>query len=181
MRINKVIVLSALVLPAMFIAPLFTSVSAQSNFQENVQERRQEFLDTRCQNVTSRIDNRIERYNENKVRHIDNYNKIKDKLSETGNNLEDKGYDVTELRNDLQTLDSKIKEFAQSYTTFVNTLNDSKSFACGESEGAFKDKVEESRAQLKDSRDLAKEIRDYIQDVIRPDLVDLREQIKAEN
>lgn len=181
MKINKVIALSVLVLPAMFVTPLFTQVSAQSNFQENAQERRQGFLDTRCENVTARIQNRIRQYDENKDRHIDNYNKIKDRLSETANSLEDKGYDVSELRNDLQTLDSMIKEFGQNYTAFVNTLNESESLACGESEGAFKGKVEESRGQLRNSREQAKEIRDYIQNVIRPDLVDLREQIKAEN
>lgn len=181
MSSKKIAILGVLVLPAMFIAPLFTSVSAQNSFQENSQERRQEFLDTRCENVTSRIDNRIERYNENKNRHVENYNRIKDRITETVNNLEQKDYDVSELKNDLQTLDSKIKEFAQNYTTFVGTLGQSKSLACGESEGAFKDKVEESRGQLRYSREQAKEIRDYIQNVIRPDLEDLKEQIKANN
>lgn len=133
-----------------------------------------ELQQKRCERIGSFIDNRILSYNENKDRHILNHQRILEKINTLISNLKAKGLDVTKLSNDYETLNSMTKSFAVKYSNFINQISEAKQLGCAESEGAFKEKMTESRASLKLARDEAQEIWKYINTVIRKDLNDLR-------
>lgn len=152
-----------------------TSVSAQGTL-ENVQERRGEIIENRCERVTNRVDFRIERYDERKDDHIEKYNNIKTRVTNLVNDLDTKGYDTSAVREDLNTLDSKIKDFASSYTEFVDALELSKTYACGNSEGQFKAQIETSLKELRESREIAKSTIEFIRNDLKKSISDLKNQ-----
>lgn len=151
----------------------FNLVTAQS-----LQEESDQFIQNRCDRVSSNIDKKINNYNLNKEKHIERYNEVKDKLSSLLLKLEAQGINVNELKDDLTILDSKIISFAQEYTKAINDLNLAKTFACGDSEGQFRATVESARTKIINSRDIAKDIINFIKTEIRTDLQQLRDQLK---
>jgi hypothetical protein len=138
-------------------------------------------LEQACQRITSVIDQRITAYDNHKEDHVQRYNNIVNRVTALVSKLTDKGYDVSKLTTDLQTLNGMIKDFATDYTNFINTLKDAKQFACGNSQGQFAVKVEEARGFLKQAREQAVAIRSFILETIKPDLQALKDQKPANN
>lgn len=163
-----------------FAAPVAaqTTVSPTTR-REQIQQNVQERVANRCERVTERINNRIGQYDENKQKHINRYEALSDKVTALVARLDEKGYDTAKIKTDLQTLDGMIREFAGTYTSFINKLKDAKTYACGNSEGQFREAVEEALELLRDSRQQAKDIADFLKTTIKQDLQDLRNQNPA--
>jgi len=144
-----------------------TSVVAQTKPWEERKEQWQERIKERIELVISRFDN-------NKERHIAVYNAAKDRLKQIADELEARGYDVSKVRADFQTLDSMIVKFAQDYASFIDQLRAAEQYEPGTQ--GFKGVIEAARSKLKTVRDDALDIRHYWQTVVRPDLKSLRDQ-----
>ena len=97
------------------------------------QEQREEKVQNRCANITNKVDQKIGNFNENKITRIERYYNLKTRISNLIDKLEDQGYDVDQLKTDLQTLDDMIEEFATTYADFISSLEDTKDFECGNS------------------------------------------------
>lgn len=145
---------------------------------ERLKKEKEGKVAVKCEMIESRVSEKITRFNNNKDGHIVRYNKLKDNLTRIINKLSEKGLDVTELKADLQTLDTKIKKFSTDYQAYITKLGQTKGFACGNSEGNFKSKLEESRSALKLVLEDAKDIQKFYKDEIKPDIQKLREQLK---
>lgn len=151
------------------------AIQKREEVRENIAER----VENRCELLTTRIDNKIDTFEGNKQDHIDNYNAIKVRLENAIINLSEKGYDTSALSEHLDIWDGMIKEYALSYQAFIDILYESKDYACGESEGAFKDAMTRARMQLLEARQMRLENRNYYQTVIRQDIKDLRDQAQT--
>jgi len=136
----------------------------------------QELKEKRCNRITEFIDKRIQTYDENKTKHIENHQKIVSKITTLMNSLNGKGFDTTQLQNDLNTLNQMVNSFAIKYNQFINTLRTAKTLGCGDSEEDFKQMMEQSRTELKFARDEAQAIWKFINTTIRKDLNDLKVQ-----
>ncbi len=147
----------------------------------SAQNRRGEIVEATCKRVGSAVDNIINRYDENKERHVNRYQEIKQTISDLIAKLQGLGYDTSELEADLSVYDGLVRQFAGEYTQFTLELGESKALACGSSEGAYRDQVEYSRQFLKQARETANEIMDFLRDEIRPDLEALKGQNPAVN
>jgi hypothetical protein len=141
--------------------------------REEVKEQR---MEKRCEVVGTLVDKRINIFEQNKGSHVENYNKLKTRLSEIATKLKDKGFDTTELVADLTTFDLMVKEYAAKYMSFIDTLKSSKEVVCGESEGAYKNKLEESKGMLKELKQMRENIREFYLNEIRVDIKALRNQ-----
>lgn len=141
--------------------------------REEAQEQR---MEKRCEVVGTLVDKRISIFEQNKGNHVENYNKLKTRLSGIATKLNDKGFDTTELVADLATFDSMVKEYAAKYMSFIETLKSSKEVVCGESDGAYKNKLEESKSMLKELKQMRAHIREFYLNEIRADIKVLREQ-----
>lgn len=137
---------------------------------------REERQQDRAQIITQRIELVIARFNNNMERHVAAYNAVKAKVTEMITTLAAKGYDVSKLKTDLQTWDEMIRKAAQDYATFINYLKTAQQYAPYESQGQFKDAIEQARRQLHVYRQDVLDIRHYYQTVIRPDVAALAEQ-----
>jgi len=170
--LSAVIIFSSLLIPA-------SSILAQepaNTSAQNVRARLEESAENRCNLITTRVDTLVARYDNNKNRHINNYNRIKDRTQTLAARLQSKGYDTKEVGTNLQTLDTYIKNISQDYTKFVSALRESKEMACGQSEGAYRAKLQEARDYLKDVRESALETRNFVQTTLRPSIQELRDQ-----
>ncbi len=167
---------------------LVNTVSAQQDNQAgNLEERMNQFksqlearLQERCGLIESRIELSISRYENNYERHLANYNKMKDKLNEIIAKISDKGYDTSDLENDVSYLDAEINQFRNNYSDYIGKLRNTGDYACGQSEGQFATALEESRQSLMTVRQDSLDIRLYYQQTVRPHIQALREQIQSD-
>lgn len=169
MNIKKTSLLAATTL-VLAVSPLFalTSTVEATTVSPVVQAR--------CDLINSRIDLRINNFNANKETHIQRYQNIKTNVTNLVTYLKSKGYDTSKLETDLATLNTMVVTFGTDYSSFITKLEAAKQFTCGQSDGQFKAKIEEARAQLTIARTQAKDIRVFIVGTIRPDLQALRNQ-----
>lgn len=164
---------------SLFIGTATTTLAVETNTTTNSEGKRP-FIEKRCEMVENKVAEKINRFNSNKDGHIVRYNKMKDRISDVIGKLENRGYEVAKLKADLQTLDVKIKKFAEDYIAYINKLGETKNYACGNSEGNFKSKLEEARKLLSTLRDDEKDIRKFFQETVKTDVKSVREQKKAE-
>ena len=143
---------------------------------ENVKERQELRVERRCDLVNARIDARIRHFNLRKDNILARQKRIKERVLAFINRLERKGYDVSRVRGDLETLGGMVQTADSDYAVFIRELEEAKQFDCGDSQGAFIKALGEARAALAKFRTDVKNIWDFIQNTLRPDLKALREQ-----
>lgn len=141
-----------------------------------IQQKKEELKTQRCTRLTQNIDRRINRFNGNKERHINQYNTAKQRLSQLVTKLQQKGYDVLQLQADSKIWDGKIQKFASDYVVVINTLNETKNVACGQSDGAFRSSLKQARQQIVVVHQDSIDARTYYQTVIKADIQALRDQ-----
>lgn len=144
------------------------AVNPESTPKNQLQER----LKIHCENVTTSIDLVINRYNNNKGRQKSAYDAVQTLITI----LKTKGYDTTKLEADFNQLMNLVKNFENDYSTFMSTLESSKNFICGNSEGQFLKSLQEARNLIPLLRQNTLEIRNYYQSTIRPDIQQLKKQ-----
>lgn len=131
-------------------------------------------IERRCLVSQKLIEARIENYTKHRDNHKTRYSRVKDRLSKLVAKLTNKGYDTTKLKTDLQILDEKILKFNTDVDAFHKKLEEANDFNCGDSEGAFKSKIQEARALLTIVKDDALDIRDFYKNTIKSDFQALR-------
>ena len=151
--------------------------------QEKVQEKKEEIAEMKeakrlriCVHLEEKIDTKVARFHEHKGSHANKYQKLKERLERIVSGLEDKGYDVGNLKEDLVELNRLIEEYAQLYTDFIDSLRYTRGFACGKLDEDFRDKMGESKEKLRLLKEKRAEIREFYKTVIREDLKELRKQ-----
>jgi GTP1/Obg family GTP-binding protein len=144
--------------------------------QEARQERIENRVERRCDIVNNRIDARISRYEDHYEDVEARMTRVTERMNEFVNRLESKGYDVAKVRSDLATLKEMRTTRRSLYTSFINKLEETKQYDCGDSEGAFKNALGESRNALAEWWNQIKSNRDFIRNTLKPDLQALRGQ-----
>lgn len=131
---------------------------------------------TRCDKITKAIENRIDTFEKRNNLHVPAYENLKLRLDNLIPKLETLGYDVTNLKANVSILNNKISKLENDYTTFINKLNEIKNYACDHTDSEVKVKLIEARTLLKNVRSDDDDVRNYIKNVIRPDIVDVKNQ-----
>jgi chromosome segregation ATPase len=149
--------------------------------KEEWKEKREENQEQRCEVAEGRIDNKINKFDENKENHVERYRHIKEAVSNLVTRLKEKGLDTGNLEKYLTELDSKIKDMASDYQTFIDKLKATKSFACGNSNGDFLAALNEAKSARLTVWQDAVEIRKYIIETIRPEMKRLRDQLQSKS
>lgn len=145
--------------------------------KDKFMEKKQEFIQNRCDMITKIIDNRINRFNNNKDFHLKRYERIKERITNLIARLEDKGYDVSDLKDSLDELNEKILSSAALYEELISDLESAKDYECGASEGSFIEAVGFAKTSLKDFRESMLETRDFFKTEVKPELKELKDEI----
>lgn len=127
-----------------------------------------------CKAIEHRIQGRLEQYRESRDGHLKEFANLQLRLNETGKRLQDKGYNVSKLNEDLKILNEKIKKFNDDYTIFIQKLNETRNFTCGSSQGSFLAALNAAKSQLKIVRQDAEDIKELAKVTLRKDILELR-------
>jgi hypothetical protein len=138
--------------------------------------QKQELIDDRCNQITERVNQKIENYNKNHSNHKGIYSNIQVRLKNLIEKGEAAGYDVSKLKEDLETLNTKVENFQDAYTAFIAKLGETKEHQCGNSQGEFVRTMQQTRTELQRVRESISDIRSFYENTIRPHVLELKEQ-----
>ncbi|OGC49385.1 hypothetical protein A2W32_04295 [candidate division WWE3 bacterium RBG_16_37_10] len=155
---------------------ILPNITKFSDIKDNLKNNFQNRIAKRCEIITNNIDNRINAYNNKKNAHIKRYDNLKNLIPKIIKNLEEKGYDVTQLKSALSEFDAKIIKYTADYKAFIDALKNTQNFACGESEGDFLNALEDAKTALQTVMLDTRDIHYYYQNVFKKLISDLREQ-----
>ena len=138
--------------------------------KENIAER--------CNLTEEKVDEKIEQFRESQAKHLERYEALKEKLANLIARLEENGYDVTELQNDLIVLEEKIAVLSEKFEAFVVQLEETADYECGNSDGNFVAAMKEAKDALAEVRTATLDVKTYYVETVKPDIVALRDQIR---
>ncbi len=171
--------LVALLVSSLLLLPGGSPALAQGQQEQQDESPAESRLGERWDTVRQRIELLITRFENSKERHVEAYNQAKGKVRELMEALQDRGYDVTRLAEDLSTWDGMIAKFAQDYATFIHKLEETLGLEAEQLEGRLKPLLQEARQLLRQVHADALDIKPFYQQTIRADVQDLRGQVPA--
>lgn len=180
MKKKIAVVMLTLMLSPLAFANAMEGGSNSASSKAEWKEKRKEAVEEKCKNMESRIEAQMNKYENGNISVEDVHKNLKERIQNMVTRLENNGIDAGKLKEDLAELEQKIAQTAANYDTFIAGLEATKTYACGESQGQFRTKLQEAKKLMVSVRESRKETRSYIVNTIIPDIKALREQLKAE-
>lgn len=146
--------------------------------QEKVNALKELTVEQLCAQVSSNLDARIDYYEVNHLENVQLYESLAQNISDTLIKLTALGLDVKELQAKLQTVNQMVIDLDDLHQETQTKLQEAKQLACGESNGEFASKINESQDLLQQMRTQVKKIRTYLNDEFSMKFKSLRESIK---
>lgn len=135
--------------------------------------------DAKCAVVTAYINGRLTHYDERKRAYIERHQKLAERVKTLIIKLEEKGYDVTQVRADLVTLAGLMDTAEADFKTFIGKLEATKQYDCADANGQFLTAFREAQTALKTFHDDVAKIREFVSTTLRPHIKALRDQDPA--
>lgn len=148
---------------------------------EERKEKREEMKEKRCENATKRIQTRVQRYENKQAQHRNVFGKLVTRVETVRDRLKEKGLDTSELTSSIATLKGKVQELEAEHKSFIEGLEATEEYECGSSDGKFREKLGEARKMSVEVRAKLVDVRNYYQTVVRPEIIELREQLEDED
>lgn len=148
--------------------------------RETFRNTKEKMNEQRCKNIETRVDTRLKRYRNNEQMLQNVFGKMKTRLDRLVVKLKAAGADTTTLEADLVTLQAKIDKLNTDQASFMATISETQTFACGKSEGEFAEKLGEARKISPLIKQDRQDIRNFFQTKIRPDLQAIRKTLSDE-
>lgn len=149
---------------------------AAQDIQQNISRNVSGNVSEACATRQERITLQITRYENNYDRNQAVYQHVQSIVQSALTNLSAKGYDVSKLQADLQTLNGYIQTFQQQTDAVIAQLETAQGYPCGQSEGQFTQAMAEARQLAREAQQTMLTIRTFYQTTIRPDLQTLKNQ-----
>lgn len=160
----------------LFAAPVYATNENSNKENRNSNQKQQLASEQKCKSIESKIKTKTAKFSSGKLKYFNSYNNLKNRLIKFEKRLSAKGYDTTKLKADIDILIAKIDKFSADYSKYINTMNETKNYACEKSDPEFRSKLEEARIQLKQVHADSKEIKTFYHDIIRIDLQEIKKQ-----
>jgi len=156
------------------------SGGAQGQVPERpINEKRQDALEARCQRNEDRIDDQINKLQKNQQNRINAYKQITNKFDNLVVNLEGQGYDTLALESAVDNFKLQLESFYAEHERLMSQLQNTRNYACGDSEGQFRGELQKAREQLRIAHQKRLELRRCFVDEVRPLILDIREQMQT--
>lgn len=181
MSINKYFGLAiamALVISSLALPLTSSAQTRQENVQQRqeqraetrqqIEENRDEAVEQRCDLVTTRIDVWVTRYQNNQDRHQRTYDKLREVSDQIVARAQAAGKDTSTFEAEVAELELLGGIARSEYDQLIQDLESTKSYACGESEGAFKEALQAARQQSLNTRQAILNARLQYQSEVRP-------------
>ncbi len=127
-----------------------------------------------CNGITTKITNEIDRWTMNEPKKVQLYQDFVARIQATLTLLQDKGYDISKVQIALEDLNKAILLRHTDAVTLIDALKTTQTFACGSSQGQFRDAVLTARKDYATVRLDTFNIRKVWLSEVRPAIVELR-------
>lgn len=147
---------------------------------QNLKTQGQQLTQQHCDLVNQRITTRINNFTKNEGSDKTVFGNVYQRLTNIATRLKGDNLDTTTLANDLATLQTKIDKVSTNYASFISalqTLTSSTGPTCGQSQGQFATQLASTRTILLTVRQDRLDVRSYILNTIKPDILALRQQL----
>jgi len=139
--------------------------------------KKEKLAEEKCLRVQERIQNKEGNLEQVKEKHMSVYANMTERVQKFIDRFKAAGLNTSKVEADLVTLQSKIEEFKIAYANYSAKFRETKTAACGDTEGGLRGKLVDARAELKITHDIAADIREYMRTVILVDLKELKAQM----
>lgn len=133
---------------------------------------------TNCTTISTNIETQITKFNEGKNPRIEKFQAVASNMGGLIKKLKEEKTDTKNLENSLTILNKKLKNYISVQDSYVSSISNTKSTACTKPENEFKSSLQDSQNKLTIVKDTAKDLQDYIQKGVRPEVQKVRDQIK---
>ncbi len=195
----KVLII-ALLLPLSVIVPMLLAqtirldshlYAQQSNLQQRVEAYKNKLntpppqaelnrLKLRCsvsQTVLKGLQTRVSTVQENRTKA---YSKVTERLTKLSTALKEKQVDSAKLDGQIKELEAKIKTFETDIASYKQAVEDSANVECSTDPLALKAGLQEARSQHSKLISEVADIRAYVNNVIKPTLVQIKQDLNAQ-
>ena len=136
----------------------------------------QAWHDARCAKFKDKIAEGSSNIGDKYNKHLEAYNNLASRLDNLITQLEDKGYNVAQLKTDLSNLNDKIDKFKEDYSALTDKADATKGNVCNDTDAAIKTNLGNVRTLVQAVRKDAKDIRAYYKNDIREDILAVKNQ-----
>lgn len=134
-----------------------------------------------CNALNSRIDAKINAFDNGKLRRANSYNNVMNTLNRISQRLIAGGVSssAVTIQADMASLNASVQKFDSDYALFIEDLESTKNFTCGHSQGEFVGALKVAKDQMKIVNADAKDVKSAVKKV-KADIEALRD-IKLQN
>lgn len=136
-------------------------------------------LQQRCQTITAKISTMITNSQARLQKRQSSASTRTSNVQKRIQNLQSRGADITKLQSDVQQLTTLLNQWISDYQLYITKLQATQSFTCGDSQGKFKQAVQDARNQLKVVRQDGENLKSFTQGTLQPDFQTARQSVKG--
>jgi|GEM_PF-3498242 len=148
----------------------------RAEVKEKIEEKKAQLQERACERIENRIRTRINRYENNQQKDRNVFEGMIERLERLITVFETKGLDTADLEDDLTTLKEKVANLNQAHQDFIDSLKETQQYACGQSDGQFRNKLGESRRVIAEVKEAIRDIRQFYAGTVRVHLLQIRNQ-----
>ncbi|CAN5122569.1 hypothetical protein BH11PAT4_BH11PAT4_0470 [soil metagenome] len=140
-----------------------------------IKEKRSDRIASGCEKIEGKITGILSKHATAVAKHEANQDALLRRGTELSVKLKAAEFDTTKLDADLLTFKEKLATAKASFAAYNASLTATQQYTCGQSEGAFKTQLQDSRDAYKAFRDDLKDAREFWKAVVMVDIKALRE------
>ena len=135
--------------------------------------------DNVCEALQTRIDVRQRNFNSHRLGLLRRFDNLLERLENLVDKAQEFGLDTTELETQMVGLRERLGELSAEYQAFIDLLQVARAISCEEDPEGYQAAMAEARTQLVLVHEMAQDINTHYVNVIKPILLDLREQLSV--
>lgn len=142
-------------------------VENREQIRQEVQTKKASVSAAICERTTTRIETRLQKYESNQEKWAARHNGVIKRLTNLADKLASRGCEVTQLRADIVSYQTLMDQFAASFRVFHESLQGTRQYACGESQGQFATQLSQARTQLTVVKTNALALQNFFKNTLR--------------
>jgi len=131
----------------------------------------------KCIDVTKKVGLVTDRYDKSKERYMNAFENAYQNINTLMLKFKAEGYDVSELEEHLKQYNSMMQNTSRYYNGFKTGIDNSKKGVCGNSDADSGQEFNTAREQLMNCKNEMLQLRTFVLEVLKQDLLDLRTQV----
>lgn len=149
--------------------------------KEKLDSAEEKRIIAKCKNAQKLLASHQKRFDTLQTNRTKVYEDVSDRLDTIVERLDAAGIDITELKSLVEEYDTMVHDFSELTTAHSASVGDLGELDCTSDPEAFKATLEAARAEWKTMHEVAKSIRTYLIETIKPELLAAKDSLVSED